>query len=128
MKWPGNIKTGSLVKKPAIAMDLTTSMLDAAGRDNAMKTLDGITLFPIIDEPKTAAQRQLFWQHGRMKAVREGNWKYVIDNHSEILINLEADISERKNLFYQHPKKVKELKESLTDWEQTLENIKEEDI
>lgn len=120
IRWPQNIKGGDLIKTPAIAMDLTASMLDAADRDNEIGDLDGISLFPIINEPKKTTPRQLFWRHGKMQATRQGAWKYIIDGHSQLLINLDADIGERKNLYYKHPRIAEQLRESLSNWEQSL--------
>ena len=123
IRWPKNVKSGGLVNTPVIAMDLTASMLDAADRDNAMSTLDGISLFTIINKPEKVTQRQLFWRHGKMKAARQGAWKYIIDGHTQLLINLDTDISERKNLYYKYPKIAKQLRDSLANWEQSL-NLK----
>ena len=35
-----------------------------------------------------------------MKAVRRDKWKYVVDGSAQMLLDLDADIGERSNVFY----------------------------
>jgi hypothetical protein len=57
-----------------------------------------------------------------MKAIRNNNWKYVVDGYSQLLFNLETDISERNNIFHKNPKKVNELRKKLASWEDSTSN------
>jgi arylsulfatase A-like enzyme len=53
-----------------------------------------------------------------MRAIRHGRWKYIDDAGTmDLLFDLQNDISERRNLCYQHPEKVEELKQRLAAWE-----------
>lgn len=117
IRWPNEVEAGGDITDPTIAMDITATMLDAAQRERA---LDGVSLVQGVTNNNEHNDRQLFWKYGRMTAVRQGSWKYVIDNHSQLLFNLDSDVGERKNLFSQYPGKVDILKKALTDWEQSL--------
>lgn len=41
IRWPGEFDEGRVIDRPTIAMDLTATMLAAAGRDTAALELDG---------------------------------------------------------------------------------------
>jgi hypothetical protein len=93
------------------------------------RILDGINLLPILDGKEPPRERTLFWRSMRseqdggrkQKAVRKGNWKYVWDMGTELVFNLEQDISERHDLRYQHPDLVDEMRELLKQWEQEMD-------
>ena len=74
-----------------------------------------------MKNPDKFDDRNLYWRHGNMKAIRNNNWKYVVDGHSQLLFNLHADIGERNNVFYKNLNKVNDLRRKLADWENTLD-------
>jgi len=98
-------------------MDLTATMLDAAQTDYFDARLDGTSLFSIMKDSEAFDARNLYWRSSTMKALRKKNWKYVVDGHSQLLFDLDADIGERTNRFHKNPEKVNELKRALEDWE-----------
>lgn len=120
IRWPNKLEKAGVFETPTIAMDLTATMLDAAQANNHIDSLAGKSLFDIIKNADKFNDRDLYWQHGKMKAVRNNNWKYVVDGYSQLLFNLEVDISERNNVFHQNPKKVNELRQKHADWEASL--------
>lgn len=120
IRWPNRVKKTGVFATPTIAMDLTATMLDAAQADSTSDSLDGTSLFNIMKNSDKFEHRNLYWRHGGMKAIRKNNWKYVVDGHSQLLFNLDADISER-NKFHKNPKKVNELKQKLAEWEINLD-------
>ena len=120
IRWPNQANSGVTISTPTIAMDLTATMLDVALQNSAINNLDGISLLDKRTDLKPAEERKFFWRRGKMKAVRQGSWKYVIDGNSQLLFNLDADIGERKNLFAQHPIIVNRLRDALAAWEISL--------
>ena len=57
----------------------------------------------------------------KQKAVRHGKWKYVQDGVVvDMLFDLENDISERRDLAYQHPEILAVLKARLKAWEEEM--------
>lgn len=122
LRWPGHIPANKTSSQPAISMDITATILDAAGLDNLPSSLDGTSLIPVVSEGAVTNERPLFWSFGRHKAVRQGPWKYLVDGsvETQFLFNLEEDIGERRNLFSLNPSVVAELREILRTWETSL--------
>ena len=56
-----------------------------------------------------------------MKAIRQGDWKYVQDDMVEMLFNLKDDIGETKDLSKAMPDKVAELRKMLHTWRQDVD-------
>ena len=56
------------------------------------------------------------------KAVRKGNWKYVLDRYEklEFLFDLDNDPGERQTLAYKHPEVVRELRGLMEQWEKEV--------
>ena len=124
LHWPNNPAPGSVVTDPGILMDVTPTLLGAAGLE-ADHTLDGQNL--LSPEPR-AVERSLHWRinlpdlHANwraraQRALRRGKWKYLWDGGFEFLYDLEADPGERQNLCYRYPDVFAELKAlSASDW------------
>jgi len=127
LRWPdGGLPKGAVSNQPAITMDLTATILAAAGVP-VPKTMDGINLLPILKGEQTAVERTFGWRVDRsrrkMKALRHGDWKYVQDDMVEMLFNLRDDIGERHDLYYERLDKVKELKAKLAEWEADVDKV-----
>ena len=120
MRWPDQINSGQDIEQTSIAMDLTATMLAAAGQTD--QTLDGADLLPTLQNQDAENPRTLFWQYGPMWATRQGKWKYVLDNGTQFLFDLEEDIAERDNLLATYPEIARNMRETLIEWSQTLPN------
>ncbi len=123
MRWPGQLPAGANPKQAGITMDLTATILAAAGADFTRPDvqLDGVNLLPILSGRAKETERTFFWRIDRsdrkQKAVRHGKWKYLKDGMIELLVDLEADEGERKNLAYRHPEIVARLRRLHAEWE-----------
>ena len=108
-------------------MYLTATFLAAAGaKRTASYKPDGINLLPILTGEAPESERTFFWRIDRSNrkqwAVRHGKWKYVNDgNTMELLYDLEADLSERRSLTYEHPEIVRDLKARLQAWQEEMD-------
>jgi arylsulfatase A-like enzyme len=138
MRWPRRLPKGEVTSLPAITMDLTATILAAAGAgagatndaarrdDRDGRKLDGIDLLPLLTGERKATPRTFCWRIQRtgrhQKAVRHGDWKFVQDDMVEMLFDLKHDISERRDLAYQHPDVVRQLKKRLADWEADVDS------
>lgn len=125
MRWPARLPRGQNTDQPGITMDLTATILAAAGAEVPKgHKLDGIDLAPILTGSQKPVERTFCWRIDRsdrkQKAVRQGNWKYIRDGMLELLFNLEDDASERRNLAFRHPEIVARLRQALQDWEADL--------
>ncbi len=127
MRWPAQLPAGQIIAQPAITMDLTASFVAAAGaRPPAGFPMDGVNLMPLIQGQVQTPNRTFCWRIARsnrqMRAIRFGKWKYIDDGGTmDLLFDLEADISEHRNLYYQHPEIVEDLKARLVAWEKEMD-------
>ena len=63
IRWPGRMPRGKVSGQVGITMDLTASILAAAGaRAPADARLEGINLFPILEGQAPQVERTLFWR------------------------------------------------------------------
>lgn len=119
MHWPGILAGNKTLDSISINMDVTATMLDAIGAQKEKKLGDGKSL--LATEKPGHSERPIFWRNSKMRAVRQGSWKYLVDGHSQFLFDLDRDIGERTNLFYRYPEKVAELKALLQAWELSVD-------
>ena len=124
IRWPGQFGPGRTVDRASIAMDVTATILAAAGRNVEALELDGSSLLPVLRNDGQVPAQPMFWRFGSplsaMKAARRENWKYLVDQGSQFLFDLDADIGERTNLFAARPEIARELRASLAQWEESL--------
>jgi arylsulfatase A-like enzyme len=127
VRQPGVIPAGTVSAQPIITMDLTASILSAAGiAPPADISFDGEDVLAVLAGKKPQQERAFFWrlqrpgERGGQKAVRKGKWKYILDRGVDLLYDLESDPGERKSLAYQHPETVKRLKDAVAAWEAKL--------
>jgi arylsulfatase A-like enzyme len=122
MRFPGRIATGTVFTQPGIAMDVTATILGAAGLGEQAAGLDGIDLMPYLGGRQRAPERQFFWRaelydFGAQRAVRDGRWKYMQHDSTQFLFDIDADPGERINLFSKYPGIVNRLRADLDRWE-----------
>jgi arylsulfatase A-like enzyme len=121
VRWPGRIPAGSVSDQVGITMDLTASILAAAGAPVPPELkLDGMNLLPILEGRSPKVQRSLFWRiigQRPMRAVRSGDWKLVFDGPRAMLFDLRADIGERTNLIGERSDVARRLERLLAAWQ-----------
>jgi len=137
--WEGGIRIHTMLRlsgvvpaneksdMPGIAMDLTATILDVAGVSDPIPTLDGVSLLPYLQKNLPPLERQLYWRadlydFGKQWAIRDGHWKYVEHGNTQFLFDLNTDISERHNLFYEHADVVNKMRSDLVVWQQSASN------
>jgi arylsulfatase A-like enzyme len=103
MKWPGRIPAKQTSKQVGIVMDLTATVLAATGSPVPPGAkLEGIDLLPLLQKGAKPAERTLYFRYTlatrRQRAVRQGDWKLMIDGPNNMLFNLAADPGERNDL------------------------------
>jgi arylsulfatase A-like enzyme len=125
LKWPGTLPAGKVSSQVAITMDLTRTILGAAGASIADARLEGIDLMPLLKSSTTPQERTLYWRAvyaGRQqRSVRSGNWKVLLDGSQQLLFDLARDPGERNDLAAQQPEIVKRLKAQIEAWEKDVD-------
>lgn len=127
-RWPGRIAEGVTTGQVAITMDWTATFASLAGAE--MPALDGIDLTPVLTGETGEIERTLFWRRRpgpRRKgipierAVREGKWKRIEpENEKPMLFDLEADISETRDVSSEHLEILEVLGQKLDAWEKDV--------
>ncbi len=131
ISWKGKINANQTCQQYFMNTDYTPTILELLGQKYDVTT-DGMSIWPLIKEPKMTFNRNaLFWhyphfsnQMGRPAgAVRLGEWKLVeIYENSQIeLFNLKNDIGETNNVSKEYPEKTKELLSLLKNWQKSID-------
>ena len=122
VRWPGHIPAGRVSHQVGMTMDLTASILAAAGiAPSADAKLDGMNLLPILEGRAPDVERTLFWRvtgaQRQQQAVRSGRWKLVVDQARPLLFDLSTDIGERTDVIREHMDVATRLQAALTAWQ-----------
>jgi arylsulfatase A len=131
-RWPESIRAGSVSAQVGISMDLSATLLDAAGvalpTADDSEAFDGESLLPILEGTAPEHERTLFWRFtpklgaGAFRtAVRQGRWKYIVETTAAgvsrgQLFDLDADPGEATNLVDREPAVRAALSEALKTW------------
>jgi len=126
MRWPGRIPAGRVTGQVGITMDLTATVLAAAGATiPADARLEGMNLLPLAEGRAPVTERTLFWRtnvgNRTMKAVRQGDDKLVIDANQIFLFNVRRDVSERTDLAKFNSPRARTLRQLLAAWERDID-------
>ena len=113
-----------------ISMDLMPTFLSMADPQGALPAgLDGQNFLPVL-RGSGKPHEYLYWSHGDQRAVRNGDWKLVLNppqfpgeevTAKAWLSNLESDPSERNNLADADAKRVAELIARIRSWEKDVD-------
>jgi arylsulfatase A-like enzyme len=122
--WPDVIKPDTMTDQVGHIIDVVPTFLEIVGASypekyegRKLKPLAGKSLLPIFQGKQRKEHDVLYWQFGKAKAVRRGDWKLVkFGNADWELYNLAADRTELNNLARQHPDKAKELTKLWEAW------------
>ena len=126
---PGVIPEGETRGQFATSMDWLPTIAELAGAKlPAGHKIDGKSLMPILRDADAKTQHErFFWQLGDQWAVREGDWKLVVNandtdrskvqaDEQVFLSNLAEDVSERNNQASKNPAIVERLTKLHEAW------------
>jgi arylsulfatase A-like enzyme len=128
MRWPARLAAGTISSQVGITMDLTASILAAAGvKPPDSYRPEGIDLVGVLQK-STAVDRTLFWRLPpasgatgtppvTQRVVRRGDWKYLDDRGQYFLFDVRTDPGERHDVAQQHADLVRELRSLVAKWE-----------
>ena len=126
IRWPGRIPAGSVSGQVGITMDLTASILAAAGAAVPPEARpDGLNLLPMLEGKAPVTPRTLFWRTNlgghSQKAVRSGDWKLVLDGNHTMVFDVRTDIGERVDLANRRQDVARDLRPKLAAWENEVD-------
>ena len=128
MRWPARLKPGITSSQVGITMDLTASILAAAGvQPPSRDRPEGVDLIALLQKG-TIVERTLYWRMppppgatatlpATQRALRRGDWKYIDDRGQYFLFDLRTDPGERHDLAQQHSDRIRELRSLIAKWE-----------
>lgn len=130
-RWPGVLPKGVVSDRQFLTLDLTASILRAAGiqRPSGEDALDGIDILGSVARNEPVKKRPLFFRARRAdrtwRAIRYGDLKYLTfrdsKRYDEYLFDLKADPSEKNNLFAARQSDATRLRERLVKWEKRMQ-------
>ena len=122
--WPGKIPKGSVSEETTTTMDLAPTFASLAGAaDPGMGAFDGIDISPVLFDQASLPPRTIFWRfnnsytESHARAVRKGDWKYVLEEGQRYLFDLSEDPAERKNLASDYPERMEAMDAAYLQWE-----------
>jgi len=130
ISWPKGIPREQVIDEPVHAMDIFPTILNAVDGDCAAYQLDGSDIMPMLAKEAPAPERQLFWEMHQQTAVRQGDYKLVLNGHlvedepvpdPVFLSNLKEDPGESENLAAVMPELTKTLTQAALAWREKLE-------
>ncbi|MGG3280351.1 sulfatase-like hydrolase/transferase [Paenibacillus solani] len=136
LSWPKGFEGGQVRDEVAAMMDIVPTFLDLAGVDPAAGPLqdvaiDGSSLKEMLIMGEPSPHKQLFWEYHGQLAVREGNWKLVLNGKLDFerivpdevhLSDLLMDPGERTNLAEHYPEIVERLSRDVRDWYEEVQH------
>lgn len=125
---PGVTTAGAVCETPVVTQDILPTVLELAGLPAIEdRSLDGVSLVPVLRDPAASLGRdRLFWHYPHYGnqggapagAVREGDWKLVewFEDDSVELFDLGADPGEMTDLAAARPEVADRLRALLHGW------------
>jgi arylsulfatase A-like enzyme len=125
IKYPGKGKPGTVINSSVSSIDFFNTIAEMTGSDKGGVKTDGVSFVSLFSKDKMK-ERPLYWHYPHYSnqgvepgsAVRLGKYK-LIDNferNRQELYDLEADLSETKDISSNNPGKTKELFDMLKAW------------
>jgi len=133
ISWPGHLPEGAVRDQIAHACDWMPTLTELCGVNLLDKDIDGKSLVSVIRSAEAPTPHEvLHWQVGAGKTpqwpVRQGDWKLIgnledpttssltAEDKKVFLVNLAADVAERRNQSKEYPDVVQRLLEVHQDW------------
>jgi arylsulfatase A-like enzyme len=124
MRYPARVPGGQVCDGVGAMMDIVPTCLEAAGIDLPDdRVIDGASILPMVSDGAASPHEQLCWENGNQLAIREDDWKLVLngrltgDTADEVhLSNLADDPGERKNLAAANSELIERLTADVQAW------------
>jgi arylsulfatase len=106
-------------------IDIMPTLAEIAGAEypltfkgDSITPVQGISLLPVLKGEDLHRKTPLYWQWSQGKAIREGKWKLVAfgEDAGWELYDMDADLTEIRNLAESHPEIVRDLSGKWESW------------
>lgn len=118
LHWPARLRAGEY-RRPASTLDLYPTLCAAAGATlpaDAL-SLDGVNLLPFLRGERAGEPHpRLYWRNADKGAVREGDWKLLVEGSKPALFHLGRDPAEQYDLASAETALARRLHQAWLDW------------
>ncbi len=133
ISWPKHLPKDQTRNQPCMSIVILPTIAELCGAKLPKRKIDGKSLVPVLNSSKAKAPRKvLHWKLGQQWAIREGDWKLVVNPSPTnrgvkirpqdriFLSNLANDPGERNNVAKANPEVVRRLTQLHQAWAKTL--------
>ncbi len=117
--WPAVIRPGTTSAQHCLTMDWSATMLELGGATSHPDyPLDGVSLLPVLRNPAHTFARPMYWRmkHRGQRALRDGDWKYLMVDGNEYLFDIRTDARERANRAKREPERLARMRQAWIEW------------
>ena len=125
--WPDGLKTedGAINHSPGHIIDIMATLIDLSGAEypeqkdgKYIHPFEGKSLLPVFETGTRLPHEWLFWEHSQEGAVRNGDWKAILEERSGqwYLYHLGADRNELHDLTEEEPGIMEVMKGKWWEW------------
>jgi arylsulfatase len=101
----------------ATCVDVAGAEYPQTFKGKEIASLAGLSLKPVFNGEKRAADHTIYWEHEGNRALRRGNWKLVARNSAPWeMYDLAVDRTELNDLAQQNPERVESLATAWDAW------------
>ncbi len=118
ISWPGHLPQDQVRSQMVTGCDWYPTILELCGLPAADHKIDGKSLLPVVKSPDhTTLHKSFNWKYSDKRyAVREDNWKLIVQGDKTELYDIPNDLGEANNQAADHPDIVSHLKEVSKDY------------
>jgi arylsulfatase A-like enzyme len=117
--WPAAIAPGGTSTQHCMTMDWSATLLAlGGGSPHPDHPADGVSLAAVLRAPEATFERPLYWRmtHRKQRALRDGDWKYLMVDGHEYLFKLAQDERERANHAAHQPERLFVMRDRWLAW------------
>ena len=131
VRWPDRVRAGAVESTPVTSVDFYPTILEMTGTsDPSVRTVDGVSLLPLLRESGDLSRDALFWHYPHYSnagsppsgAIRQGSWKLLefFEDSQVELYNLARDPSEEQDLAGSDRSRATAMLERLREWRESV--------
>ena len=127
---PGTINrtfTGHFIDVMATLVELTGAKYPSEFKGAKVPPMAGVSFLPQLKGDLTSSRnKDLYWQWGTGRALRQGKWKAVANGKKWQLFDMSSDVNETVDLSKKYPEKLAAMQQQWAQWYESTAAAKSE--